>query len=92
MHPLIETHHADLLALARSRDGTSIRVFGSMSRNGSTESSDEDLLVTLGAGDRRPHAWRSRAKLQPASAAAQHQGRVSRHGLRCWWRSGLVFG
>lgn len=50
MHPLIETHRADLLALARRRGATSVRVFGSMSRDDSTESSDVDLLVTLAPG------------------------------------------
>jgi len=50
MHPLIETHRADLLALARRRGATSVRVFGSMSRRDSTESSDVDLLVTLAPG------------------------------------------
>ena len=32
MHPLIETHRAELLALARRRGVTGVRVFGSMSR------------------------------------------------------------
>ena len=50
MHPLIEAHRADLLALARRRGATSVRVFGSMSRGDSTESSDVDLLVTLAPG------------------------------------------
>jgi predicted nucleotidyltransferase len=50
MHPLIEAHRADLLALARRRGATSVRVFGSMSRNDSTDSSDVDLLVTLAPG------------------------------------------
>lgn len=50
MHPLIETHRADLLALARRRGVTAVRVFGSMSRDDSTESSDVDLLVTLAPG------------------------------------------
>ncbi len=50
MHPLIETHRADLLALARSRGVTAVRVFGSMSRGDATDSSDVDLLVTLAPG------------------------------------------
>jgi predicted nucleotidyltransferase len=50
MHPLIETHRADLLALARRRGVTAVRMFGSMSRDDSTESSDVDLLVTLALG------------------------------------------
>jgi uncharacterized protein len=53
MHPLIETHRAELLALARSRGVTGVRVFGSMSRgdgSDTTETSDVDLLVTLAPG------------------------------------------
>jgi hypothetical protein len=50
MHPLLETHRADLLALARKRGVTAVRVFGSMSRGDSTDSSDVDLLVTLAPG------------------------------------------
>ena len=56
MHPLIETHRAQLLALASRRGVTDVRVFGSMSRgDGNTESdsdsdSDVDLLVTLAPG------------------------------------------
>ena len=47
MHPLIETHRAELLALARRRGVTGVRVFGSMSRGDGSENSDVDLLVTL---------------------------------------------
>lgn len=50
MHPLIETHRAELLALARRRGVTGVRVFGSMSRGDDTEGSDVDLLVTLAPG------------------------------------------
>ncbi len=50
MHPLIETHRADLLALAHRRGVTAVRVFGSMSRGDSTDNSDVDLLVTLAPG------------------------------------------
>ncbi len=50
MHPLIETHRAELLALARRRGVTGIRVFGSMSRGDGTDRSDVDLLVTLAPG------------------------------------------
>ena len=53
MHPLIETHRAELLALARRRGVTGVRVFGSMSRGDGSESSesrDVDLLVTLAPG------------------------------------------
>ena len=50
MHPLIETHRTELLALARRRGVTGVRVFGSMSRDDSSDSSDVDLLVTLSPG------------------------------------------
>ena len=50
MHPLIETHRAELLRLARSRGVTGVRVFGSMSRGDDGEDSDVDLLVTLNPG------------------------------------------
>jgi uncharacterized protein len=50
MHPLIETHRAELLALARRRGVTGVRVFGSMSRGDHTDESDVDLLVTLAPG------------------------------------------
>lgn len=50
MHPLIETHRAELLALARRRGVTAVRVFGSMSRGDGNSDSDVDLLVTLASG------------------------------------------
>jgi predicted nucleotidyltransferase len=50
MHALIETHRDALLALARRRGITGVRVFGSMSRGDGSESSDVDLLVTLAPG------------------------------------------
>ncbi len=53
MHPLIETHRAELLALARRRGVTGVRVFGSMSRGDGgdgSDTSDVDLLVTLTPG------------------------------------------
>lgn len=50
MHPLIETHRVELLALARSRGVTGVRVFGSMSRGEDGDDSDVDLLVTLAPG------------------------------------------
>ena len=50
MHPLIETHRTELLALAHRRGVTGIRVFGSMSRGDGNDSSDVDLLVTLAPG------------------------------------------
>jgi predicted nucleotidyltransferase len=50
MHPLIESHRVALLALARKRGVTRVRVFGSMSRGDAHEDSDVDLLVTLSPG------------------------------------------
>jgi predicted nucleotidyltransferase len=50
MHALIETHRAELLALARRRGVTGVRVFGSMSRGDGGDNSDVDLLVTLAPG------------------------------------------
>ena len=50
MHPLIEAHRAELLALARRRGVTGVRVFGSMSRCDDRDESDVDLLVTLAPG------------------------------------------
>jgi predicted nucleotidyltransferase len=50
MHPLIEAHRAELLALARKRGVTGVRIFGSMSRGDGNEDSDVDLLVNLAPG------------------------------------------
>lgn len=50
MHPLIETHRAELLAIAHRRGVTGIRIFGSMSRGNVNDQSDVDLLVTLAPG------------------------------------------
>jgi uncharacterized protein len=50
MHALIETHREQLLALARRRGVTSVKVFGSMLTGGDREDSDVDLLVTLAPG------------------------------------------
>lgn len=50
MHPLIETHRNALIALARRRGVTGVRVFGSMRRDDAREDSDVDLLVTLAPG------------------------------------------
>lgn len=44
MHPLIETHRSQLLALARGRGATAVRVFGSMRRGDAAATSDVDLL------------------------------------------------
>ena len=50
MHPLIETHRTELLALPRRRGVTGVRVFGSMSHGDGNDNSDVDLLVTLAPG------------------------------------------
>jgi uncharacterized protein len=50
MHPLIKTHHTELLALAHKRGVAGVRVFGSMSRGDGNDNSDVDLLVTLAPG------------------------------------------
>lgn len=50
MHPLLDTHRQQLLALARRRGATSVKVFGSMGRGDATADSDVDLLVTLAPG------------------------------------------
>jgi predicted nucleotidyltransferase len=47
---LLEAHRVELLALARQRGVTAVRVFGSMSRGDATSESDVDLLVTLSPG------------------------------------------
>ena len=50
MHPLIDTHRAALLALARRRGVTDVRLFGCMSRGDDSDNSDVDLLLTLARG------------------------------------------
>jgi predicted nucleotidyltransferase len=50
MHPLIESRREALLAIARRRGVTSVRVFGSMARGDAGDDSDVDLLVTLAPG------------------------------------------
>lgn len=45
MHPVIEAHRAQLLALARRHGMRSIKVFGSMARGDAGPDSDVDLLV-----------------------------------------------
>ncbi len=51
MHPLIETHRQQLLALAHRRGVSNVRVFGSMARGDAGDDSDVDLLVTLAPGN-----------------------------------------
>lgn len=50
MHPLIESHRVELLALARRHGIERVRVFGSMARGDAGEASDVDLLVVLPPG------------------------------------------
>lgn len=50
IHSLIETHRAELHALARGRGVTSVSDFGSMSRGDAGDGSDMELLVTLSSG------------------------------------------
>lgn len=50
MHPIIESHRDELIALARRRGVTRVCVFGSMSRDDAADDSDVDLLVTLKPG------------------------------------------
>lgn len=47
MHPLIETHRAEIRALAERHGLCNVRLFGSMARDDWEDSSDVDLLVTL---------------------------------------------
>lgn len=47
MHPLIETHRAEILALAERHGIRNVRVFGSMVRGDADNASDVDLLVSL---------------------------------------------
>ncbi len=50
MHPLIETHRAEIRSIAMRYGIENVRVFGSMARGDATETSDVDLLVTLPSG------------------------------------------
>ena len=47
MHPLIEQHRAEILAIAKRHGLRDVRVFGSMARGDAGDGSDVDLLVTL---------------------------------------------
>ena len=47
MHPLIEQHRAEILALAKRHGVRDVRVFGSMARGDANDASDVDLLVSL---------------------------------------------
>ena len=50
MHPLIEAHREEILALAERHGMRDVRVFGSMARGDADDSSDVDLLVSLRPG------------------------------------------
>ena len=47
MHPLIENNRAEILALAERHGVRDVRVFGSMVRGDTDDTSDVDLLVSL---------------------------------------------
>lgn len=47
MHPLIESHRTEILALAQRHGIRNVRVFGSMARGDADDTSDVDLLVSL---------------------------------------------
>ena len=47
MHPLIENHRTEILALADRHGVRDVRVFGSMARGDADDASDVDLLVSL---------------------------------------------
>ena len=50
MHPLIEAHRTEILALAERHGVGNVRVFGSMARGDVDADSDVDLLVSLAPG------------------------------------------
>ena len=54
MHPVIEAHRAQLLALACRHGMRSIKVFGSMARGDAGPDSDVDLLVEPEPGQSEP--------------------------------------
>ena len=47
MHPLIEAHRTEILALAERHGVVDVRVFGSMAKGDADVGSDVDLLVSL---------------------------------------------
>lgn len=50
MSALVERYREQILSLAARHGARNVRVFGSLARGEGGESSDLDLLVTLGAG------------------------------------------
>ena len=50
MHPIINTHRQEILAMAHRHGIINVRVFGSMSRSDTRVDSDVDLLAELETG------------------------------------------
>ena len=50
MSPILERYRAEILNVATRHGVQNVRVFGSLARGEGSESSDLDLLVTLGEG------------------------------------------
>jgi hypothetical protein len=50
MHTLIESHRAEIRALAERHGLRGVRIFGSMAREDADDASEVDLLVTLPPG------------------------------------------
>ena len=50
MHPLINAHRAEIVALAERHGLRQVRLFGSMARGDWNDASDVDLLVELAPG------------------------------------------
>ena len=50
MHPLINAHRAEIVALAKRHGLRQVRLFGSMARGDWNDASDVDLLVELAPG------------------------------------------
>lgn len=50
MHPVVERHRTQILAIAARHGVSDVRIFGSMAREDASEGSDVDLLVSLPPG------------------------------------------
>lgn len=50
IHPLVENHRTEIIALAERHGIRNVRVFGSMVRGYADDTSDVDLLVSLPPG------------------------------------------
>lgn len=46
----VQAHRAELLRLAQEHGATNVRLFGSVARGDARETSDVDVLVTMGRG------------------------------------------